>query len=797
MKKVISLRLLFCCAIIIAWFRLPAHNTGTIKGVVTDSVSGEKLIGANILAKGTLIGAATDVNGEFTLSNLNEGEYRLVISLVGYKTVTKNVNVINNKTVGLNIKLAPSPFELGEFTVAANQPFTAASSKEIQIIDMQVRTVKSSQDLLKLVPGLITAQHAGGGKAEQIFLRGFDCDHGTDINISVDGIPVNMVSHAHGQGYADLHFLIPETVKNIDISKGPYFAKYGNFSTGGSVAFETRDVIPENFVKIEGGGFNTGKFTMMFQPEGGGYEQNTYGAVQYYKTDGPFDSPLKLERLNVFGKYFTNTGHQGRLTAYVSAFTSAWNASGQIPERAVNTGIIGRFGSIDNMEGGNTSRAGLGLNYSIKTENGVFDIHSYFTDYSFKLFSNFTFFLEDPVNGDMIEQTENRSMHGVNIKYTSYHPYKKIKLKTYLGAGYRGDNVDVELWHSPNRIRMNNITNDVIRERNMFAWISEDFIFSPRFRVQAALRTDMFTFNVNDLAGSATDTLNTGVPHGSGYYKKTLLNPKLNIVFEPFPKIDIYLNFGSGFHTNDARVVIRSQKAGELAYAWENEGVDGNEIRKRLAFYHFGYNKDGITTIPSVYGAETGIRVKKIKNLNFSTSLWYMYVESEFVYVGDGGYADLNKPSVRLGFDFSGRYRIFEWLWADADMTLSRGRITDMPEGKNFIPLSPPFTLTAGLSAVKFHGFDASLRFTHVNSRPANEDNTVVAKGYSIVNAGVAYSIKRFTFSVYIENLFDEKWNEAQFDTESRLKWEAEPVSEIHFTPGNPLNAQFGIKMAF
>ncbi len=214
-----------------------------------------------------------------------------------------------------------------------------------------------------------------------------------------------------------------------------------------------------------------------------------------------------------------------------------------------------------------------------------------------------------------------------------------------------------------------------------------------------------------------------------------------------------------------------------------------------MEFYHFDIRQKDITTIPYVYGAEAGMKFKRIKNLNLSASLWYMYAQSEFVYVGDGGYADMNNPSVRLGFDFSGRYRITGRLWYDTDLTLSKGRIVNLPGGKNYIPLAPNFTLTTGLSMINFRGFDASLRITHINSRPANQDNSVIAKGYTIVNAGAAYNIKRFTFYLYIENLFNEKWNEAQFDTESRLKNEPAPVSEIHFTPGNPVNARLGIKI--
>jgi len=777
---------------------LSAHDVGSIKGVVKDSKTGEELIGVNLIIKNTMMGTSTGIDGSFQFVNIHEGEYTLVISYIGYKPKQVDLTVRKDEVTIVDLELEESAYEIDSYAVIAEQPITAASSKSIRKIDIETRPVKSSQDLLKLVPGLITAQHAGGGKAEQIFLRGFDADHGTDVNISVDGIPVNMVTHAHGQGYADLHFLIPEVVDNIGVYKGPYFARFGNLATAGAVEFKTKNILKNNLVKLEGGSFNTGKFTMLYQIGKGSEEQNGYAALQYFTTDGPFENPLDLQRFNVYGKYFVNLSHTSRLSVSLGSFSSTWNASGQIPERAVKQGIITRFGSIDNMEGGNTSRTNLSIKYEQKDEgNNTFVIQAYLCDYSFKLFSDFTFYLEDSVNDDMIEQAENRFLHGLNVSYNSVNQRGRLIFKTSFGAGYRGDDINVELWHSPDRIRLENFSQATVRERDIFTWIDEEIVTSAKFRVQVGLRADLLTFNVDDLAGTALDTAATGLPHASGYASQLTINPKLNLVYSPVPDIDLYVNTGTGFHSNDARNVILSEKAKELAGIFNREGLSEEQIDDKLSSLNFNPEQRNVTTLPRAFGAEIGCRAQLFKNLNVAVSLWYMYLESEFVYVGDGGYSELSKPTRRLGFDFEGRCRITRWLWADMDMTLSDGRITEMPEGQDYIPLAPRVTITGGFSMLDFYGFDATLRITHIGDRPANEDNTVTAYGYSVMNFGLAYHLRKFTFSATIENLTNTDWNEAQFDTESRLKWETEPVSEIHFTPGDPLNVQFGISMKF
>lgn len=651
--------------------------------------------------------------------------------------------------------------------------------------------------MLLLAPGLVIAQHAGGGKAEQIFLRGFDADHGTDVAIFSDSIPVNMVSHGHGQGYADIHFAIPELVESIDVFKGPYFANYGNFSTAGSVKFQTKDKIDENMLKIESGQFNTQKFTGMFQLPTTSKHQNAYFAGQFYDTDGPVESEQDFQRLNLFGKFRTDINETSTLSISASSFSSAWDASGQIPNRAVENNLISRFGTIDDLEGGQTGRQNLNLIYTATSEdNNSFVFQPYFCQYNFKLFSNFTFFLDDTENGDMIEQTDDRTIFGLNTEYKFMQSISSIQANTTLGGGFRADDIAVSLWHSPNRRRLTQRVDSDIIERNLFLWVQEELIINPKLRFQLGLRGDYFTFNVEDhLDTSSDETVN--LPHASGYAQEAMLNPKFNMVISPIQSLDVFLNFGTGFHSNDARDVVIEQTISDLERTYKRQDLSEDQINERLTQMNFNREHAGIRTLPRAIGAEVGTRHRFWNRFNIGFAGWWLELDEELVFVGDAGETEISGKSQRIGIDIEGRGQILSWLWADADVNLSRGIYVDEPADANQIPLAPRITSTGGLTAMHPSGWDVSLRYRHIGDRPANEDGNLSAEGYTVVNLGLSYTYGPFKYFVAVENLFDVNWYEAQFDTESRLRDETEPVSEIHFTPGNPLNLQAGISFQF
>ena len=350
----------------------------------------------------------TDENGFVNLTKLNKNTNTMVIHCVGYETKSVLISDLNSKNQTAIIYLQQKITSLAEVKINAGSRI--GIFKTISDLDIHLRPINNSQEVLRMVPGLFIGQHAGGGKAEQIFLRGFDLDHGTDINISVDGMPVNMVSHAHGQGYADLHFVIPEMIEKVNFNKGPYFSDKGNFTTAGFVEFKTKDYLDNNFVKAEGGQFNTFRAITgvnLLKTTGDKRNQSLYFAGEGSYTKGYFDNPQNFSRFNSILKYHGKISKNNSMTASVTAFTSKWNASGQIPNRAIEQGIVGFFGAIDPNEGGKTSRYNANLELLSNLNNGAtFRNQIYYSNYDFELYSNFTFYKEDPINGAKTDEVD-------------------------------------------------------------------------------------------------------------------------------------------------------------------------------------------------------------------------------------------------------------------------------------------------------------------------------------------------------------------------------------------------------
>jgi outer membrane cobalamin receptor len=720
-------------------------QNGAIKGSITDAESSLPLNGATINIAGNR-SDNSDLFGKFSMVAVNPGQYEMVVSHIGYKTEIIPVEVKSNLLSTINIYLKKASLDLSEVRLNSKKNNGLNS---LSAVDIRLRPVNTSQDVLRIVPGLFIAQHAGGGKAEQIFLRGFDIDHGTDIAITVDGMPVNMVSHAHGQGYADLHFLIPETVEKVGFEKGPYFAGKGNLATSAYVDFSTKEFLEKNSIKAEIGQFNTQRLVGMlklFNKKTEKTRQQFYVASEYSTTDGYFDSPQDFHRFNLMGKYNAWFGNQSQLTVTASVFDSKWNASGQVPDRAVQAGIINRFGAIDNTEGGNTSRSNINVRFNKQWKsNWKTTDQLYFSHYKFNLFSNFTFFLDDDVNGDMINQKETRTIFGYTTTATKSYLLGNKKAVTEFGGGFRFDDIkDLELAKATRVRFFNSIQKGDVKELNSFLYINQDIELSNNFSLNAGARVDNFIFNYKDkLAGAA----------GFTKKKRGTFSPKINISYSPNTKVKLYLNNGIGFHSNDTRVILNNQ---------------ANNI------------------LPKVFGTDLGLILKPNKNLIVKTALWHLYSQQEFVYVGDAGIVEPSGKTKRTGIDFSARYQFTKWLFGDVDVNLTKARAIDKAKGEDFIPLAPLFTSIGGLTAKTKNGLSGSLRYRFIDSRPADEANSVKAQGYFLLDAVAAYKINKFEFSLSGENLLNSKWREAQFNTTSKLKFEASPVTEIHYTPGTP-----------
>lgn len=748
MKNLILLYLL-----ILIQYSAFAHST--IQGKILSNQSKDILpfVTVHLLNENKTV--HSDANGIFQFKGLSDGQYTLQFKCIGYEAKTEIVEIKNNESVFLTFYLEEILLELDEIVIDCqkDQNYNIISS-----IDIKTRPHNTSQDLLRLVPGLFIGQHAGGGKAEQIFLRGFDVDHGTDVSIKVDGMPVNMVSHAHGQGYADLHFLIPETVNNINFSKGPYNPKEGDFNTAGAVNFSTRNALPSNILKIEAGRFNTFRGVSMINLLDNSdslKNHNAYLAAEYFYSRSYFNSPQNFNRINLFGKYSGSLNSTTDLKISLSSFRSKWDASGQIPERSVRAGLIDRYGAVDDTEGGNTSRHSANAELIKFLPNNATIVNQlYFINYDFNLYSNFTFFLNDTINGDQIQQFENRNILGYNGSYTKSHSLGSIEVKSTVGLGLRDDQINnIGLSNTRRRKFLNDIKRGNVDETNVNLYFNEQFLLSKKLSISVGARFDHFRFRYTDLL---TDTLGNAK-------SKNCFSPKFNLSYSIAKKSQLYLSAGSGFHSNDARVVV-SQR-------------DQN-------------------TLPKAFGADLGGNFKIGNKLFLNTALWFLDLESEFVYVGDEGVIEPSGYSRRIGIDISVRTQLLKWLYADVDINYTKPRFLNEPEGENYVPLAPTFTSIGGLS-FKLNNFNGSLRYRYLGDRTAIEDQSIIAKGYFLLDAVLNYTTQKFQLSLTAENILNQEWNETQFATESRLLNEPIPVTEIHYTPGAPFFVKAGISYFF
>jgi len=705
------------------------------KGKVLD-LDGNPVENAYLVNTNSESHAHTNEFGLFSIDKTVIGDV-IKITALGYKK--SNFIIVSSDDT---IILEDDIFRLNEIVI---QP-KISTMNVISKIDLQTTPVNSSQEILRKVPGLFIGQHAGGGKAEQIFLRGFDIDHGTDIAILVDGMPVNMVSHAHGQGYADLHFVIPETVEKIDFGKGTYYANKGDFATAGYVAFQTKDKIEKSSIGVEVGQFNTLRTVGLFNLLGNQKNQSAYIATEYILTDGPFESPQNFNRINLLGKYSAILSDNSKFSVLASRFTSKWDASGQVPQRLVDNGAISRFGSVDDTEGGNTSRTNFNASLSKPiNENTFLKANAFYSNYQFELYSNFTFFLEDPINGDQIKQKESRNIYGMNAELNKKTKLNDVDVSLQYGVGFRADATkDTELSHTLNRrTTLQQIKLGDIDESNLFSYLNSEFNFG-KLMINPAIRLDYFKFNYQDKLNDNYKTQSES---------KVKFSPKLNFIYSQNNNLQFFVKSGMGFHSNDARVVVQNS---------------GKQI------------------LPTAIGTDVGTIWKPFPKLIVNSALWYLFLEQEFVYVGDAGIIEPSGKSKRMGAELGLRYQLNDWLYFDADANYTYARSIDEPKGQDYIPLAPDFTTTGGLSFQKVNGFSGGIRYRYLKNRPANEDNSIVAKGYFISDLNVNYQYKNINFGIAVENIFDTAWNETQFATESRLQNEPESVEEIHFTPGTP-----------
>lgn len=730
-----------------------------ISGIVKDNTDQKNIPGATILIVESGRGIVSNENGVYNLGHLTPGDYTLKITSTGYEPLTKKIKITAGNANTYNISLKPNLLNLSEITVSAAT--TRPGENKMDMLAMQLQPVKSAQDLLRTVPGLFIAQHAGGGKAEQIFVRGTDNDHGTDFAIFFDDIPVNMPTHAHGQGYADMHFMIPEVVGRASFFKGPYDAALGDFSISGAALFQSLYKLDRNVAKVEYGRYNNQRALVMLQsPERNHlvkkWNDNAYIAADYSYNDGYFINKLHFKRLNLFGRYNAHLSPATDLTFTASGFNSSWDASGQLPLRAINAGKLDRYGSIDPSEGGSTSRVNLSVKTSTKLgANGTFNNMLYYTKNNFSLYSDFTFFMTDTINGDEIRQWEARDLFGYKGTYNRFDSIGRTGLQTEIGLTTRTDLPDRGRDHVKQRVLLNQDAVNAAQITNYSFYIKENWQFHPKWHMQLGLRNDVFDFNYED----KLDNSNNG---SKVVYR---FNPKLHLYYDVSDNVTLFAKAGTGFHSNFIQAVV-------------SKDLPANPV-------------------PTSYGADLGTNFKVGQRALFSLTGWILYVGSEYRFVSDDGSFEEIGNARKIGMDATIRYQLSNVLWADVNVNYAHGILIDAPKDANQLPLHPKWNSTGGLTYKHPGGLNASLRYRYMGERPATEDGSVKSASYFITDAVLKFTRPRYEIGVYAENLFNTQWAEAQFYDESRLKGEAEPVYDFHITPGTPLFIKGSLSVYF
>jgi outer membrane receptor protein involved in Fe transport len=715
---------------------------------------------------------------------------------------------------------------LPEMVVEAPPVYSAASSDEISAERFELRPHTQMIQLLNQIPGLVVAQHQGGNKAPQYLIRGFDADHGTDFAVFVDDLPVNLPTHAHGQGYADINFVIPETVETYRLRKGPYFLEYGDFANAGALDIVTKEEFAENFVLAEGGSFDTQRYVIGASPKLG--TAKTLIAAQALYTNGPFDHPENLSRYNGLAKITWNPTDVSKLTMQASIYQGDWDGSGQIPLREVSAGRLDRFGSIDPTEGGRTDRENVNVQYLVQpTERDEVAAQLYASRYELRLWSDFTFFkdtglrfVQTPsgtiidtrghgapganyIPGDGIEQNDGRWLYGGRAHYGHTWEAFGFAVTSRVGVESRNDSIDVALYRQVRRDRFFTVNRVHVEERQFAGFVGNEILFSEWARFEFGVRADYFDFEGRNRLPDQGDDPNFQAVPISGRTSDHVFSPKANLVLTPLRDTDVYLDFGEGYHSNDARSALLGQ------------GAELSPLVKSL-------------------GYELGSRTKQLDGkLDLAAAIWLLDLDSELVFSGDAGNQETGAAgnfvpagsSQRWGIDFEARYQILRWLVADYDLAYADPRFTN----GDAIPLAPTLLMNGGLTADVLPGLQVALRARYLDGRPAIEDRSLTARGWFLLDLIAQYRWRNVEVSLQALNLTNADWREAQFADMSCVRREvggvrkngtsngcfaqpgdqnrghvdpvtglgADPANDIHFTPGNPFGAYVGVKLYF
>ncbi len=639
----------------------------------------------------------------------------------------------------------------------------SASEGRVGAIDLRLRPITREGELLETVPGFIVTQHSGDGKANQYFVRGFNLDHGTDFQTRLEGMPLNMPSHAHGQGYTDLNLLIPELVDYLDYRLGVHHAELGDFGSAGGAEFHLVNRLDRPFATAEGGENGLARIAAGASTGVAGGDLLAGGEAKLY--NGPWDIAQETRKFSGLARYSWNKG-SSRFSVLGMAYHNRWNASDQIPVRAVDAGLIGRFGQIDDTDGGKSQRYSLSGSWRRAGTRSVQDVQVFGIYSDLSLFSNFAFFLDDPVQGDQFNQQEQRIIIGANAKHVQEVEAFGLGHLLKLGFQTRADFLDpVGLYRSRAQVRLSTVREDMVREWGSGLYVEAESRWLPWFRSVLGVRGDLYTFSVSgDIAAN------------SGRRTAGIVSPKASLVVAPSPGTELYLSGGLGFHSNDARgtTITVDPVTGDRA-----ERVDPL-VRSR--------------------GAEVGVRATPVSGWRSTLALWVLNLDSELLFVGDGGATEPSFASRRRGITWANFYRPIPQLSVDLDVSLARARFSGVAAGEDRIPGALENVVAAGATwSSPERGPFGGIRLRHFGAYPLIEHNSVRATATTLLNAEVGYLFaKGIRLRVSLLNLANARDADIQYYYASRLQGEpAEGVDDVHFHPVEPRQVRAGLSWGF
>jgi hypothetical protein len=702
---------------------------------------------------------STDASGAFTL-RVPAGPARLLAVRIGFSPETL---LVAAGSARLEATLRPTAVLLDPLTVTGRYDnlqgiSSTASEGRIGAADLRLRPLTREGELLETVPGVIVTQHSGDGKANQYFVRGFNLDHGTDFQTRIEGMPVNMPSHAHGQGYTDLNFLIPELVDHLEYRLGVYHAEMGDFGSAGGAEFHLARRLDRPFARVTAGEGRLARLAVGGSPRVGngdllvGFEAKSY--------DGPWEVGEDIRKLSGVARYSWDRG-SSRFSILGMGYHNRWNASDQIPRRAVASGLISRFGQIDSSDGGKTQRYSLSGSWRRAGSGSAQEVQLFGVYSDLSLFSNFGFFLDDQVQGDQFNQREKRVVLGANLSHSQEAQALGRSHVVRVGLQTRADLINgLGLHRTAAQTRVGTVREDDVREWGTGLWLEAESRWRPWFRTLLGLRGDAYLFKVSG-----------DRPENSGSTSAGIVSPKASLVVTPSQATEVYLSGGLGFHSNDARGTTITV-----------DPVSGTPAAR-------------VDPLVRSRGAEIGVRVTPMQGWRSTLSAWVLKLNSELLFIGDGGATEPSDASRRRGVTWANFYRPIPELSFDLDVSVSRARLSNAASGADRIPGALEEVIAAGAAwASMGRGPFGSIRLRHFGSYPLIEDNSVRATPTTLVNAEIGYMLSGVRVQASVLNVLDSRDYDIQYYYTSRLPGEpAAGVDDVHFHPVEPRQVRVSV----